>query len=90
MILIGLIIAVATCSDGSVPYKDYCAQVEAKTETIVIMPVSNEKPSRHPESAWQRGEVTADTPPSLIASDEKLDQEKAQATFEGKKAAGLR
>jgi hypothetical protein len=50
---------------------------------------SEEKPRRGQQPEWATGEVGAQTPPSMTAEDERLDKEKADAEYVGKKAAGL-
>lgn len=84
-------VAVA-CPSGTILYQGMCADVPAPKDTVPVPEVkpSDEKPSHHPEAAWERGEVNAATPPSLVTEDAKLDQQKAQAEEQGKKAAGLK
>jgi len=80
------------CPTGCSQYEGNCACDEKTiTATVTVQPgvVSDEKPPRHPQPAYERGDVTVDTPPSLAGQDEKQDREKANANFEGKKAAGL-
>lgn len=86
---------VLACAKGCTEYEGNCAcePPSADTQTLAPMPqgvVSDEKPSRHPEPAWQRGEVHADTPPSVAAKDALADEEKAKAEADGKAAAGLK
>lgn len=79
------------CSSGCFEYSGNCA-CDAKPEAQAIDQsrwMSTEKPSRHPQTAYQRGEVKADMPPSLMVSDMKTDMEKTEAEFQGKVAAGL-
>ncbi len=77
------------CPAGTTEYQGVCAadlQPEKAVQTFVP---SDEKPSRHPQPAWQRGDVIADTPPSQAANDAKMDAERVKADGAGKKAAGL-
>jgi hypothetical protein len=90
IVFVGMLLL--ACPKGTVNYEGVCADLPSPDESTLapaVGVVSDEKPSRHPEPAYQRGEVTADMPESQVAEDTKMDQEKAQADIEGKKAAGL-
>lgn len=91
-ILIMLLLAapVIACNKGCTEYEGNCACDQAPEKAVQTFVPSEDKPSHHPQAAWERGEVKADTPPSLAASDAKLDQERAKADAEGKKDAGLK
>lgn len=80
-----------SCPNGFTAYgKDVCVQ-ELKPEAAPdVYRVSDEEPPRHPEPAYQRGEVTVDMPTSTAAQDVKMDKERDKADAEGKKAAGIR
>lgn len=84
-------VAVA-CGTGCEPHGEVCA-CDAKPSDLGPMHATNwasdEAPPRHPEPAWQRGEVRAETPASLVMDDEKQDREKSTADAAGKFAAGL-
>jgi len=88
MILAALAVS---CPDGCAPYEGNCA-CEATTEKTTpaegVQP-SDEKPPRSGMPAWQDPDIKADMRPSEAANDEKLDRERTNADFEGKKAAGL-
>lgn len=86
-------IVAMSCPKGTIDYQGICADMpSADTETLApaVGVVSDEKPPRHPEPAYERGEVTVDNLQSKIYEDSKMDQEKAQADADGKKAAGLK
>lgn len=76
--------AVASCPKGSEEYGGRCAEMPSPSESTLAPMVStnNEKPPRHPEPAWQRGEVKADMgtrakePETPVAQDSRA--EKAQ------------
>jgi hypothetical protein len=93
-LLIVLLFAVpvlAVCSKDSIEIEGVCAVMPSPEESTLapIVSTSDEKPSRHPEPAYLRGDVKADMPPSCSAKDAKSDQDKAQADKDGKKSAGL-
>jgi hypothetical protein len=80
------------CKPNEIAWEGRCAADPKPVDTVAVPEVqpSSEKPSRHPEPAWQRGEVHADTPPSCAATNACSDQVAIEATKEGKKAAGLK
>lgn len=80
------------CPKGTVEFNGNCASMPSPEESTLapMIPTSNEKPSRHPESAWERGEVHAETPPSCASTNDCSDQKAIDAAKAGKKAAGLR
>jgi hypothetical protein len=86
------------CNKGCAPYQgdlDLCVCDQApersdNTPTADPLVVSDEKPSRHPESAYLRGEVIAATPPSCAATNDCSDQKEIDAAAQGKKAAGVK
>ena len=77
------------CEAGCTSYQGTCACDQVPEKAVQTTFPSDEKPPRHPEPAYQRGDITVDMPTSTDSEDAKLDQEKAQAATEGKKAAGL-
>src|ERR1700758_3214130 len=78
------------CPDGWVEWEGHCAAIpQPEAQSVKEFQPSNEKPPRHPEPPWQRGDVIADMPQSLASQDAKLDQERAEADAQGKKAAGV-
>lgn len=92
IVIMGLAGSAVACPKGTVEYEGVCADLPSPEESTLapaVGVVSDEKPPQHPEPAYQRGEVTADMPESQVAEDTKMDQEKAAADAEGKKAAGL-
>lgn len=81
----------AECPKGYQQYKDACEDMRSPdTGPSVPTPTSDEKPSRHPEPAWQRGEVNAETPPSCAYTNNCSDQKAIDAAKQGKKAAGIK
>lgn len=85
-------VAVASCPKGTIEFSGGCAEMPSPSESTLapMVATSNEKPSRHPEAAWQRGEVNAVNPPSLAAQDAKMDQDNAAAVAEGRAKAGIK
>lgn len=80
-----------SCDPGCEEHNGVCA-CEAptdKTQIDYVQP-SDEQPSRHPEPAWQRGEVVADMPMSEAAHDILMNEARDKADAEGKRAAGLK
>jgi hypothetical protein len=80
------------CGPNQISYEGVCAdnpQPEKPTSQDYYKP-SDELPPKHPEPAWQRGDVIADTPASKASDDAKQDQEKAEADAQGKAAAGIK
>jgi hypothetical protein len=94
VLILILSLNVFSCPAGTIQGPGYCAAEPSPTQEThaELSPyiVSDEKPSRHPEPAYQRGEVNAVTPPSLAAQDAKEDQERAEAEAQGKKTAGIK
>ncbi len=81
------------CPSGSVNWEGVCAQLDApksKSSEPETNYASDEKPSKHPEAAWQRGDVHVVDVPNLAAEDRKMDEEKAQAEADGKRAAKIK
>lgn len=88
VVLIGLWLL--ACPSGSTDWEGGCAALPSAEESTVAPAagiVSDEKPSHHPEPAYQRGDVIAVTPPSLAKQDAKDDLKKIKATIQGKKEA---
>jgi hypothetical protein len=76
------------CADGCFPYRDTCA-CDIKPEAAAPVQPSNEAVPQDKMPSYQREGIHADMPPSLIAQDEKADQERAEAIEKGKKEAGV-
>lgn len=91
MLIAALLIATpaVACDRGCIDYQGLCACDQVPEKAVYLKSDSTEEPSHHPQPAWQRGDVIADTPPSLAAQDMKLDEERRLATEEGRKRAGL-
>lgn len=81
------------CDKGCEEHDGVCAcdipaeKAQSVTDASVV---SDEKPARHPEPAWQRGEVKADMPASTAFKDALADEAKARAEAEGKAKAGIK
>jgi hypothetical protein len=89
-ILIVLLSASAmACPKGSTEYEGNCAIDLPVAESEKPVAPSDEKPPTDKMPSYEREGVHALMPPSLVAQDEKEDQQRAQATDEGKKAAGI-
>lgn len=82
-------LASATCPAGTVADSGACRYLNEASAEDNAKWVSDEKPPKHPEPAWQRGEVKAIAAPSALAEDLRSDEEKANADREGKMAAGV-
>lgn len=84
--------ALAVCPKGFEEHEGVCASLQGQVQegSMDASVASDEKPSKHPEPAWQRGEVNIVNVPNCAAEDIKADQERAQADKEGKLAAGIR
>jgi len=87
-----LAVPVVACPTGTIAMAGVCAAMPAPKDTVAVAEIrpSDEKPSRHPEPAWQRGEVKADMPVSTAGADDIADRQKADAIIEGKKKAGIK
>jgi len=79
----------AECLKGYTQHEGFCAADFDPIKSPDVNYASDEKPRKEQQPLWQTGEIKADMPQSLIASDAKLDAEKMQADTEGKKNAGL-
>lgn len=79
----------AACGPGCFVYEGVCACDEKPKDLVAVPEVkpSDEKPPRHPEPAWQRGDVIADMPPSTAMRDLEESNIKMRATIQGKKKA---
>jgi len=91
--LIAFAIPALTCPAGCYLYNGNCAcdvQPEKGIEPVQVYKPSDEKPSHHPEPAYQRGDVVAAFPESLIARDLADQRAKDKAAAQGKKKAGLK
>lgn len=77
----------ASCKPGYVP-TDTEGVCQASGPSAVQP--SDEKPSFHPQPAYQRGEVEIVNAPNLEAEDRKYDQDKIDAFAEGLKRAGIK
>jgi len=78
------------CPANTVQWEGTCAATPQAVQAAVpeIQP-SSEKPSRHPEAAWERKEVIAAMPESQIANDTEQDNEKKCASIKGKVMAHI-
>lgn len=79
----------AACDKGCVDYEGTCACDAPAEKAPSIQAVSDEKPPEEKMPSYQRDGVHADMPPSTAAQDALSDEQKSQASSEGKKAAGL-
>lgn len=79
------------CPTGCEQHGDVCAcdspSIKGKSPDENF--ASDEKPRREQQPEWQTGEVIADMPQSLIAKDTALDNQIAEATRQGRLAAGI-
>lgn len=82
--------AFSACKEGYVPTDVEGVCQKADTRQTNPDWIIDEKPSFHPQPAYQRGEVTIVDAPNLEAQDRKDDLEKEQANKEGRKKAGLK
>ena len=89
LLLLLAVPVMAVCPNGCEDHYGSCACDQPPSEFAVPVKTSDEKPPRSQIPAWQSGEVKADTPASTAAQDFKADQEKIDASVEGRKAAGL-
>jgi len=93
LLLLASNVFAVVCPTNYTEWEGVCAQLDAprdKSTEPEINYASDEKPSRHPEPEWQRGEVKIAVIRNLAAEDIHMDQEKAQADAEGKAAAGIK
>lgn len=79
----------AACDKGYSEYAGVCSDDQSPQKAIQTTVPSEEKPSHHPQPAYQREEVKVDMPESLMAKDARADKERDEATEAGRKAAGL-
>jgi len=81
------------CPKDCYEYQGACA-CDAMPEKALTTPpsgaVSSEKPPQDKLPSYERANVKADMPQSLIAQDAKADQARSQADTQGKVAAGLK
>jgi hypothetical protein len=77
------------CPSGTEPYKGECVSSDATPYGADPVKPSEEKVPEEKMPSWQRPDVTVVNAPNMADADAKLDQEKAQADHDGKKAAGL-
>ena len=82
--------SVLACDKGCEPYAKGLCACEGTPEASVSVKPSDEKPPDDKLPSYEREGVKALTPPSLVTEDAKLDQEKADADKQGKKAAGIK
>jgi len=80
---------VAACPNGCEEHEGVCACDIQPFKADPVDVASDEAPRKEQQRQWETGDVKADMPQSLIASDQKLEQEKADAIAEGKQAAGI-
>lgn len=87
-VLIVLLLAapVLACPKDTTEYKGACyAEIEPQKDTTPSVVPSDEKPPKDKMPSYQREGVHADMPPVS-----KEDEDKNKASWEGKKAAGLK
>lgn len=80
------------CDSGCEIHEGVCAcnqRPEQLTQAQEVQP-SDEKPSRHPQPAYQRGGVVASSGQEEQASAYKRDKEIDDANAEGKQSAGIK
>lgn len=77
------------CDKGCFAFKDTCACDAEPYQAETVKP-SDEKPPSDKMPSYQREGVVLINAPSTADADAKADQEKAQASAEGKQAAGIR
>lgn len=80
-------VAVA-CPKGSYEYNGGC-EYDIQPEIAAPVKPSSEKPPSDKMPSYQREGVVLINAPSTADADAKADQEKAQATADGRRAAGL-
>jgi hypothetical protein len=78
------------CDKGCEDHEGTCACDPSPAEQAASVAPSNEKPPQDKMPSYEREGIHADMPPSQTAQLEQEDKQKAQADFEGKKAAGLK
>ena len=89
LILMLQAVSYGACREGYVP-TDVDGVCQASVTKTNEAWVSDEKPSFHPQPAYQRGEVTIIDAPNLEAQDRKEDEDRKKADAEGKARAGLK
>ena len=89
VLLLAVPVMAVTCPKDCEDHYGSCACTQPAAEVAPDVKGSDEKPPRSQITAWQSGAVKADLPPSTAAQDFKADQEKIDASAEGRKAAGL-
>lgn len=81
--------AVASCSKGCELYQGVCV-CDIQPETAPPVKPSNEKPPKDKMPSYEREGVTLYNASSLETEDAKMDQEKKDATNQGKSSAGIK
>lgn len=61
-----------------------------ESDTSSSVKPSDEKPPEDKMPSWQRADVKVIDAPSMTASDEKADRERAEAEADGKRKAGVK
>lgn len=82
--------AVNACQVGFIPSDTPGVCVEKTGGETNPNWVSDEKPPEGRMPSWQRGDVKIVDAPNMALSDEKADQDKANANKEGRRKAGIR
>ena len=90
VLLLSLSSVAVACGTGCTEWEGNCACDAPSTKVVEVNLASDEKPRKEPQHEWETGDVKADMPQSLIASDAKLDAERMSADEAGKRAAGLK
>ena len=88
MIAVALLSSLAVaCPKGTIEYNGACYADPKPSDNVPVPETkpSDEKPPRHPEPPYQRGDVMAAMPPSEIANDTAADVKKKCAEISGKK-----
>lgn len=89
LLVVPVVTVCSACPKNASEWNGGCVyDLEPNTAPPVVP--SDEKPSGHPQPAYQRGEVTIVDAPNCAKEDERMDQEKIEATKQGRKAAGIR
>lgn len=78
------------CAPGCLPYEGVCACSQPAEKVEQTYKPSDEKPPRDKMPSYQREGIKAEMPSSLASEDAKLDEDKAKAEIQGKKAAGIK
>lgn len=81
--------SVGACGKGCEEFEGVCACDQAPFKAESVNNASDEKPRKEQIREWESGDVKADMPQNLIASDAKQDTDRMQADADGKRSAGI-